>query len=526
MKSPRVFFAFLLALLASGAGCADEGGEQDVNTTTEGGFREVREAVIAGSWYPGDPEDLAADIDGYLEGAETSAIDGEIVALISPHAGYMYSGPVAAHAYAHLRGRTYDTVIVVAPSHRFGFRGASIFGGDGYETPLGIVPVDREVADALTDRSRGLAYEPRAHAAEHSLEIQVPFLQRVLGDFSIVPIIMGDQSEDGVRTLAGRIADVVKARSATKRMLIVASTDLSHFHDYDRAVALDSVVLERVGGFDPEGLLAALAAGECEACGGGPMAAVMMAARELGASRSTVVKYANSGDVTGDHSQVVGYMAAVVTRKAGGGAEGERPEGRKDEDAGGAAPYEGLNDEERRELLALARGAIEAAVSGQSAPRSTLASSALDTECGAFVTLHKDGRLRGCIGYVRAVKPLRSTVAEMAVQAALHDPRFPAVTADEVPGLDIEISVLSPLEEVDDVSAIEVGRHGLIVQDGARSGLLLPQVATEQGWDRDTFLDHTCLKAGLPAGSWKREGVTVLRFTAEVFGEIELGLRG
>jgi AmmeMemoRadiSam system protein A len=164
-------------------------------------------------------------------------------------------------------------------------------------------------------------------------------------------------------------------------------------------------------------------------------------------------------------------------------------------------------------------------VSGGTAPRSTLASRALDTECGAFVTLHKDGRLRGCIGYVRALKPLRRTVAEMAIQAALHDPRFPAVTASEVPSLDIEISVLSPLEEVDDVSSIEVGKHGLIVQDGARSGLLLPQVATEQGWDRDTFLDHTCLKAGLPAGSWKREGVTILRFTAEVFGESEPGAR-
>ncbi len=539
MKSPRVFLvSLLLALLASGAGCADEGGDTDVNTTGEGGFKDVREAVIAGSWYPGDRDLLAADINGYLEGAELAPVEGDIVAIVSPHAGYTYSGGVAAHAYAHLRGRTYDSVIVVAPSHRFGFRGVSIFGGDGYETPLGIVPVDRELADAITDPSEGLAYEPRAHAAEHSLEIQVPFLQRTLGSFSIVPIIMGDQSESRIRLLAARIADAVRSHSPRKRVLIVASTDLSHFHEYDRAVALDSVVLDRVNAFDPEGLIEALERGECEACGGGPVAAVMMAARELGAERSTVVRYANSGDVTGDRSEVVGYMAAVLTRKdAGvggdapsGGEEVQAPgekssEGGKVEAPGGAEPYPGLTEEEQRELLVLARGAIEAAVAGGKAPESTLASKALDTECGAFVTLHRHGSLRGCIGYVRAVKPLRRAVAEMAVQAALHDPRFPEVTGPEVPELDIEISVLSPLEEVGDVSTIEVGEHGLIIQDAGHSGLLLPQVATEQGWDRDTFLDHTCLKAGLPPGSWKREGVTILRFTAEVFGEKSLGMR-
>jgi AmmeMemoRadiSam system protein B/AmmeMemoRadiSam system protein A len=532
MKSRwALLLPLLLVLATGGAGCADEGGERDVKATGEGGFKDVRRPVVAGSWYPGDPETLAADIDAYLNDAEVAPIEGEIVAIISPHAGYVYSGGVAAHAYALLRGRRYDSVIVVAPSHRFGFRGASIFGGDGYETPLGVVPVDRDLADAITDPANGFIYEPRAHAQEHALEIQVPFLQRTLGSFSIVPIIMGDQSESRIRLLADRIARAVKSSSPGKRVLLVASSDLSHFHDYDTAVELDSVVIERVRAFDPEGLIEALGRGDCEACGGGPIAAVMMAARQLGADRSTVVKYANSGDVTGDRSQVVGYMAAVLTRGHG------HPEGDPTSSAGRAGgsrearstkpkPYAGLTEDEERELLRLARSAIEAAVAGGAPPRSTLASEALDTDCGAFVTLHESGRLRGCIGYIRAVKPLRETVAEMAVQAALHDPRFPAVTADEVPRLDIEISVLSPLEEVDDVASIEVGRHGLIIQDAHHSGLLLPQVATEQGWDRETFLDHTCLKAGLPPGSWRRDGVTILRFTADVFGEKDLGVRG
>jgi AmmeMemoRadiSam system protein B/AmmeMemoRadiSam system protein A len=526
MKSPTTLAAFVfLALLAGSPGCADEGGEKDVKATGRDSYRDVRETVIAGSWYPGDPATLEAELDRYLDAAQSTPLKGEVVAVISPHAGYMYSGGVAGHAYAHLRGRAYDSVIVVAPSHRYGFRGASVFGGDGYETPLGVVPVDRDIADAITDEGAGFAYEPRAHEAEHSLEIQVPFLQRTLGDFSIVPIVMGDQGETRTRLLADRIAEVVRARSDDKRVLIVASTDLSHFHDYDRAVELDSVVLDRVNAFDPEGLLEALSRGECEACGGGPMATVMMAARELGAERSTVVKYANSGDVTGDRSQVVGYMAAVLTRP-GAPRGSERPsDDEAPKVAGGSRPYTGVTEEEQRELLTLARASIEAAVGGGRAPKSTLPSSALDTECGAFVTLHKAGSLRGCIGYIRAAKPLRQTVAEMAVQAALHDPRFPAVEASEIPELDIEISVLSPLEEVDDPSTIEVGKHGLIIQDAGHSGLLLPQVATEQGWDRETFLDHTCLKAGLPPGSWKREGVTILRFTAEVFGEKSLGMR-
>jgi AmmeMemoRadiSam system protein B len=296
MKSPRVsLVSILLGLLVSGVGCADEGGETNVNATGSNRSGEIREPVVAGAFYPGDPGVLAADVDRYMESAAAGALEGEIVALISPHAGYVYSGAVAAHAYTHLRGRTYDSVIVVAPSHRFAFRGASIFGGDGYETPLGVVPVDHDLAAAIADHSNGFAYEPRAHEAEHSLEVQVPFLQRALGEFSIVPIVMGEQSEARIRLLASRIADAVRSQSPRKRVLIVASTDLSHFHDYDRAVALDSVVLERVNAFDPEGLIASLAQGECEACGGGPMAAVMMAARELGADRSTVVKYANSG---------------------------------------------------------------------------------------------------------------------------------------------------------------------------------------------------------------------------------------
>jgi len=329
---------------------------------------------------------------------------------------------------------------------------------------------------------------------------------------------MGEQSRAASHALGKRIATAVS--ESGRRVLLVASTDLSHYHDQRTAEALDEKVLEAISAFDPDGLLRSLAAGECEACGGGPTAAVMVASRELGADEALVLKYATSGDVTGDTSQVVGYASAILVRRGGAGAS---PAGGQAGAEDAPRPYQGLTSAERKALLELARGSIAAALAGSKAPDAPLRSEALDTECGGFVTLTRRGELRGCIGYVRAVKPLRQTVAEMAVQAALHDPRFEPVTARELPDLDIEISVLSPLEEVTDVSRIEVGRHGLVIQDGVRSGLLLPQVATEYGWDRETFLDHTCLKAGLPAGSWKRKGVVILMFTAEVFGEKDEG---
>jgi len=520
----RVHFsvpAVLLALHLCAVGCGAEGGDGNVNAERQDPTGEVRRPVVAGAFYPGDPRLLAADVDGFLDAAGTRELDGEIVGIISPHAGYVYSGAVAGRAYACVRGMSFDTVIVVAPSHRFPFRGASIFGGDGYETPLGIVPVDRALADAISEPSRGFGFEPRAHANEHSLEVQVPFLQRALAEFSVVPIVMGEQSETVVRLLAARIANAVRS-SADKSVLLVASTDLSHYHSHDEAVELDSHVIQAVEDFDPEGLLTSLARGECEACGGGPTAVVMMAARDLGARTSTVVGYATSGDVTGDKSQVVGYMAAVLH-----GAPAPAPERPEVEERrksvvstdGTTAAYTGLTHEERGVLLSLARRSIEAALAGRDAPAPAFSSQALATESGAFVTLEKGGALRGCIGHVRAYKPLEQTVSEMAVAAALHDPRFPPVTADELDGLTVEISVMSPLTAVEDVSEIEVGTHGLIIQDGGRSGLLLPQVATDYGWDRETFLEHTCMKAGLPPDSWKQEGVTILKFTAEVFGE-------
>ncbi len=467
----------------------------------------IRESVIAGTWYPGSAARLRSEIRQYLDQVETRDIDGRLMGLIAPHAGYMYSGPVAAHAYKLLEGRRFHRVVVLAPSHRAYFSGASVYSLGGYRTPLGVVPLDEELVAALLAQPIDIDYVPQAHAQEHSLEIQLPFLQVVLGEFKLTPVVMGDQSESFCRGLAAALARVCR----DKRVLLVASSDLSHYHSYDDARRLDARVLERVDAFDPEGLLTTLNRGDCEACGGGPMATMMLAARELGADRAQVLHYANSGDVTGDRRGVVGYMAAAVYA-AGTGEEGE---GAKRSRRVGVDL--GLSEEEKKILKRLAYEAILAKIENRPQPEPERLTPRLQEPRGAFVTINNRGTLRGCIGSIVARAPLYQTVRDMAVQAAFGDPRFPPLGRDEVDEIDIEISVLTPLERIDDPGLIEIGKHGLFLRRGSYSGLLLPQVAMEHGWNREEFLRWTCRKAGLDESAWQDSRTEIYVFSADVF---------
>jgi AmmeMemoRadiSam system protein B len=266
----------------------------------------VRQSVIAGTWYPGSPPQLRRMIDGFLDGALPADLPGELVALIVPHAGYIYSGPVAAQAYALVRGRQYDLVAVVSPVHRMGIGHLAATNADFYETPLGRVPVARGALDTLAEECSVQYVE---QDSEHALEIQLPFLQQVLLDgFQLLPVMMGSQTWETCTALAKGLTEALKDRKA----LLIASSDLSHFYPQPKAQRLDQVMLDRVNAFDPEGLSRDLASGSTEACGGGPVVAVLMAAKALGAAGARVLKYATSGDVTGDYSSVVGYMAAAV----------------------------------------------------------------------------------------------------------------------------------------------------------------------------------------------------------------------
>lgn len=265
-----------------------------------------RAAAVAGSWYPGHPATLQSAIDDYF-GRVRDTVTGDITAIIAPHAGLMYSGPVAAHAYRQLEGRAYDVIVMVGPSHHVGFEGVAIVSRGVFETPLGDVEVSAADADAIVASAPVVCELPAAHQREHSLEMQLPFLQRVLPGVPIVPLVMGHQS----RATMASLAEGLTSALASRRALLVASSDLSHYHDSRRAAMLDRVIVDAVERFDPEAVERALVRDPGHACGGGPIVSVMRAARALGAADAKVLCYADSGAVSGDTSAVVGYCAAV-----------------------------------------------------------------------------------------------------------------------------------------------------------------------------------------------------------------------
>jgi AmmeMemoRadiSam system protein B len=270
----------------------------------------IRTAAVAGTWYPAKASALAAAVDGHLAAADRAGGDvaGELVALIAPHAGLIYSGPVAAHAYRLLRDRTFDVAVLVGPSHFVGFDGVSLYPSGGFDTPFGVARIDVECARAIAAATPIVRAQPAAHAREHSLEMQLPFLARLAPAVPIVPLLIGYQTAATASALGDALAVALRGR----RALLIASTDLSHYHDAATAARLDRVVIDCVARFDPDGLQAALDTTPDHAFGGGPTVAVMRAARAAGATDAVILDYADSGDVSGDKSSVVGYLAAAL----------------------------------------------------------------------------------------------------------------------------------------------------------------------------------------------------------------------
>ena len=467
----------------------------------------IRPDVLAGSWYPGEPDALRRQVDRFLDLAPEEEVRGEVVALIAPHAGYAYSGPTAAVAYRQVRGRSYDAVVVLAPSHREPFRGASVYAGGSYRTPLGLVSVDSGLADAIvsgggSDVHAGLAGHrvSPGGAGEHSLEIQLPFLQRVLPEVPIVPIVVGAHDLGACR----RIAEAIASAAEGRRVLIVASSDLYHGYSRKACVDTDARTLGLVRAMDETSLYGCFEDGKCQACGDGPILIALMAARSLGADRAEILARTNSSDVTGETGGwVVGYGAVAFVAADGG-----------DPKVDTRVPEEACD-----ELLRIARRSVERCTRGEALSPPESEHPALAESRGVFVTLTLDGRLRGCIGSLVAAAPLGVGVQQMARKAALRDPRFRPVRPEEVEKLHIEISVLTPLRPLDDVLEVEVGRHGLLIAQGNASGVLLPQVPVELGWDRRTFLEQVCRKAGLPTTAYLDDDVRLWTFEAQVFGE-------
>lgn len=468
----------------------------------------VRRARWSDQFYPGSPKALKDAVNGFLENVDQEKLPGKLIALISPHAGYIFSGQVAAYAYHQLEGEDFDTVILLGPSHHLPVRGASVYAEGWWQTPLGKVEVDSEIAKEIISKHQLFNFDEKAHKDEHSLEVQVPFLQATLKDFKIVPIVVNDSSEEFCQLLA----DAIVASKGKKKILIIASTDMSHYHPYGRACLTDGVAIQDLENFNLDSLRSHLISGKTELCGGAAVFTAVLAAKACGADRIKLLKYANSGDVTGDKDRVVGYGAFAIMRR-----EDEKITPELEEGKGGEKM---LNEKQKKILLGIARKTIEEYIRSRKIPEVNVDDPMLKEKRGVFVTLRKKGMLRGCIGYIMPLEELYKAVSQMAIQSSTGDPRFPPVVPGELAEVEIEISVLTVPERIKSVDEIEMGKHGVIVKRGSNQGVFLPQVATETGWSKEEFLNRLCYdKAHLSQDAWKDKDTEIYTFSAQVFEE-------
>jgi AmmeMemoRadiSam system protein B/AmmeMemoRadiSam system protein A len=475
---------------------------------------EVRRPAVAGTFYPADSATLSEMVRGHLAQVhDLPEIDGHILALIVPHAGLVYSGAIAACSFKLLERSGVNRVVLCGPSHRHGFNGASVYGpGIRWRTPLGTIECDDTWCRKLLGYDNAIDIVREAHAAEHSLEVQLPYLQTVLPAFKIVPIVFGYPEEKTIETLAAALSSLPDDPNS----VMIVSTDWQHYKPASVGRPMDSLGIACIENLDAERLLKHLADGRVEMCGGAPAVAVMKAALTKGANRAKLLCYGDSGDLTGDKSAVVGY-AAIAIYRSGSESNSDSTDAPELKTANSTPNFD-LSDADKKQLLRIARESISIYLKTRAVPEFDVPEN-LRQPGAAFVTLEKRGRLRGCIGHTMAIDQLYKTVATCAIQAAFADRRFHPVQTEELPQLHIEISVLTPLVEVRSLDEIEVGRHGLMIVMGNSRGLLLPQVATDYGWSRTQFLQQTCQKAGLPTDAYQSPEATIYKYEALIFGE-------
>ena len=476
----------------------------------------IRKPAVAGAFYPADAGELSGRISDFLNKGETDTDSSPAKMVIVPHAGYDYSGQVAAYGfqalkkYAKVNNIGEPTVIILAMSHHTLINGFAVDASDQWETPLGEVPLDKEMINKIAEIP-SVSLDSSPFVNEHSLEVEVPFLQEIFPQIKIVPLLVGYNQNEDYATFARKLGEIVD-----KNTLLLVSSDLSHYPSYDNAVKADRQTIEGILSGDPgkfEQTISSLEkenipAAETFACAQEAIKTALYLAKDLGLSESKLLKYANSGDVTGDKRRVVGYGAiafAFPPEKEGKKeAEKEGKEGKK---------------EDKKILVKMAQEVVESYVTSGKLPDLSSYQNIplLQQKSGVFVTLYKNEALRGCIGLMESNKPLLLTLPQMAIAAAAHDPRFEPVSQDELSQISYEVSLLSPLQRVKSAEEIKLGTHGVKVRQGLREGVFLPQVATETGWSKEEFLSHLCSeKAGLPADCWKNPETEIYVFTAEV----------
>ena len=466
-----------------------------------------REPAVAGSFYPNSKSELTRTLEYLFEEAEPIEVEGKMQTLIVPHAGYVYSGIVAASGYKSIPADAfYNNIFIIASSHREQFNGVSVYAAGDYLTPLGRAKVNREIADKLIGENRKVSYIKRAHEREHSIEVQIPYIQHYFKDPPpIIPILLGSSSVTLARDLAKALLPYF-----TPENLFIISSDFSHYPVYSEAVRIDGLTAEAILKNDPEGFYNTLRKNSnapvqnlaTPCCGWSSILTMLYMSDNNEDLKISPVLYRNSGDVSiGEKNRVVGYWAIA----------GHRIRNETNN-------Y--LNGDDRQALLDISRTTLESYINQNQIP--VVSDKGLGKfvkePAGAFVSLYMGGKLRGCIGRFLAKKPLYLVVQEMTIASATRDTRFVPVESSELAYISIELSVLTPLQKVEGIDEIVLGRHGIYMTRGARSGTYLPQVAVQTGWSLEEFLGHCAReKAGIGWDGWKSADLYV--FEAIVFGE-------
>jgi len=498
MKKVLTYFFIFAILQGSDLKAQDISGQQN------------RKAAFAGSFYPADRNELTRDLESYFSSVDSKVEKGVTRALIVPHAGYTFSGKVLADGYHTIPSdATYKNIFIIASSHRVSFNGASVYAAGDYETPLGTVKVNRDIAGKLIEESKYFEFKKEAHLNEHSIEVQLPMIQyHFKNPVRIVPIVIGSQSPQVAREIA-----ITLLPYFTPENLFIISSDFSHYPDYNDAVKVDKTTCEAILTNSPQKFYAVLRDNAerhienlaTSACGWPSILTLLYMTDAVDDIEFKPVKYMNSGDVsTGTRDRVVGYWAitAVEEKKVESGETGY------------------LTEREKTELVDLARLTLESVVRNHEYAEINPGdyTGTLAEPAGAFVSLYMDDRLRGCIGQFEPDKPLYMVVQEMTAAAALNDHRFAPVEPFELNYIRLEISVLTPLRKITDISEFKLGKQGIYIVKDGKSGTYLPQVAEGRNWTAEEFISHCSKeKAGLGWEGWKDADLYV--YEDIVFGE-------
>jgi len=466
-----------------------------------------RKTYAAGKFYAGTASELSSDLKRLFEKAEQKKHEN-VQAIIVPHAGYPYSGTVAASGYNQIDPyREYENIFVIASSHTAYFDGASIYNQGNYETPLGEVEVDRILSDRLIKENRAFLYQAKAHISEHSLEVQLPFLQHHLNHpFKIIPIVIGTQQASACEEIADALRPYFNSNN-----LFVVSTDFSHFPKYEDACVVDKKTAEAVVTNSKEKFLDVLKENEASGmsnldtsmCGWSSVLTLLNLTEGIKDYSYQKIHYMNSGDTkySPDKSRVVGYYSIAITDTSATSMN----------DIKETSEFS-LSDKDKADLIGIARLSIEEYVRNGKTPKlnATSFSDNIKMPCGAFVTLMKEGDLRGCIGTFEPAEPLYLVVQQMAVGASTRDHRFSKVVEKEFDKIELDISVLTPMKKINSIDEIVLGKHGIYIRKGSSSGTFLPQVATETRWTIEEFLGHCSRdKARLGWEGWKEADVYI-----------------